>query len=244
LQRRIKVNDYPQFYTTDELDFLMVYFREGLYFEDGILQNLDRYIPQAYTEYLDKYYDYISGRISSAKKPRLKILKEYKKLITKLESTNKEHFTKITTTLLNFNGETQKAIIDNLNKALYISKRDNRDDDFTMIFNDFGLTFFIGTTNQKPNSIDRLDRYCKLKMYQKRFKEWILLTVYLDKNNRRFLDFKIYNKKWEHDPDMEIQLDKFKALKMAEFKKKGLKIGRNDPCPCGSGLKYKKCCGK
>jgi preprotein translocase subunit SecA len=22
------------------------------------------------------------------------------------------------------------------------------------------------------------------------------------------------------------------------------KVGRNDPCPCGSGLKYKKCCGK
>jgi preprotein translocase subunit SecA len=22
------------------------------------------------------------------------------------------------------------------------------------------------------------------------------------------------------------------------------KPGRNDPCPCGSGLKYKKCCGK
>jgi len=26
--------------------------------------------------------------------------------------------------------------------------------------------------------------------------------------------------------------------------RKGEKIGRNDPCPCGSGLKYKKCCGK
>jgi len=22
------------------------------------------------------------------------------------------------------------------------------------------------------------------------------------------------------------------------------KVGRNDPCPCGSGIKYKKCCGK
>ena len=21
-------------------------------------------------------------------------------------------------------------------------------------------------------------------------------------------------------------------------------VGRNDPCPCGSGLKYKKCCGQ
>lgn len=25
---------------------------------------------------------------------------------------------------------------------------------------------------------------------------------------------------------------------------KNNKIGRNDPCPCGSGLKFKKCCGK
>ena len=24
---------------------------------------------------------------------------------------------------------------------------------------------------------------------------------------------------------------------------RALKIGRNDPCPCGSGKKYKKCCG-
>jgi len=23
-----------------------------------------------------------------------------------------------------------------------------------------------------------------------------------------------------------------------------IKIGRNDACPCGSGKKYKKCCGK
>ena len=26
------------------------------------------------------------------------------------------------------------------------------------------------------------------------------------------------------------------------FKTKKKKIGRNDPCPCGSGKKYKKCC--
>jgi preprotein translocase subunit SecA len=24
----------------------------------------------------------------------------------------------------------------------------------------------------------------------------------------------------------------------------GEKVGRNDPCPCGSGKKYKKCCGR
>ena len=25
--------------------------------------------------------------------------------------------------------------------------------------------------------------------------------------------------------------------------KKEQKVGRNDPCPCGSGKKYKRCCG-
>ena len=28
------------------------------------------------------------------------------------------------------------------------------------------------------------------------------------------------------------------------YKNKGEKIGRNDPCPCGSGKKYKQCCGR
>ncbi|MDO4839758.1 MAG: YchJ family metal-binding protein [Desulfovibrionaceae bacterium] len=28
------------------------------------------------------------------------------------------------------------------------------------------------------------------------------------------------------------------------YRKAEPKVGRNDPCPCGSGKKYKKCCGK
>jgi len=28
------------------------------------------------------------------------------------------------------------------------------------------------------------------------------------------------------------------------FKRQQPKVGRNDPCPCGSGKKYKKCHGK
>ncbi len=28
------------------------------------------------------------------------------------------------------------------------------------------------------------------------------------------------------------------------IQKQGEKVGRNDPCPCGSGKKFKKCCGR
>jgi preprotein translocase subunit SecA len=31
---------------------------------------------------------------------------------------------------------------------------------------------------------------------------------------------------------------------MGPFIREGAKVGRNDPCPCGSGKKYKQCHGK
>ena len=34
------------------------------------------------------------------------------------------------------------------------------------------------------------------------------------------------------------------ASKQKTVKRQGKKVGRNDPCPCGSGKKYKKCCGQ
>lgn len=39
--------------------------------------------------------------------------------------------------------------------------------------------------------------------------------------------------------DLEILLNNPSETKIAEKK-----VGRNDPCPCGSGKKYKKCCEK
>jgi preprotein translocase subunit SecA len=32
-------------------------------------------------------------------------------------------------------------------------------------------------------------------------------------------------------------------MQVQQVVRSGEKIGRNDPCPCGSGKKYKKCCG-
>ena len=51
-------------------------------------------------------------------------------------------------------------------------------------------------------------------------------------------------------PQWETILGEDKMKEIAkEYKKsktvvKGKKIGRNEPCPCGSGKKYKHCCGR
>lgn len=38
--------------------------------------------------------------------------------------------------------------------------------------------------------------------------------------------------------------NKDESVTKGPVRRKTAKIGRNDPCPCGSGLKYKQCCGK
>lgn len=41
---------------------------------------------------------------------------------------------------------------------------------------------------------------------------------------------------------LEIMFDQKMSTRLKKLKVKS-KLGRNDPCPCGSGLKFKKCCG-
>jgi uncharacterized protein YecA (UPF0149 family) len=43
----------------------------------------------------------------------------------------------------------------------------------------------------------------------------------------------------DHQTNLSRAMEKFVQMTNNEEK-----IGRNDPCPCGSGKKYKKCCGK
>lgn len=50
----------------------------------------------------------------------------------------------------------------------------------------------------------------------------------LKKRHERLRAIYEYNKKRHHTPKQDIPVPK---------------VGRNDPCPCGSGKKYKKCCG-
>jgi len=42
----------------------------------------------------------------------------------------------------------------------------------------------------------------------------------------------------------ERRKELYKEQKSSTTVVKPKKVGRNDPCPCGSGKKYKKCCGK
>ncbi len=69
---------------------------------------------------------------------------------------------------------------------------------------------------------------------KKRMKE---VTSLFEKNDWKYT-IGLEPDKPEDISDLEILLNPPKTV-VAENK-----IGRNDPCSCGSGKKYKKCCGK
>lgn len=71
------------------------------------------------------------------------------------------------------------------------------------------------------------------------------------------LDYeKLYRKMNEAEADWLYELDSWELVLPLEKRQaitrewrdskvvRREKVGRNDPCPCGSGKKYKKCCGK
>jgi preprotein translocase subunit SecA len=50
--------------------------------------------------------------------------------------------------------------------------------------------------------------------------------------------------KYQHDSANSMSGDKEGGEEHTPFQRQGRKIGRNEPCPCGSGKKYKQCHGK
>ena len=49
---------------------------------------------------------------------------------------------------------------------------------------------------------------------------------------------------WDAILTEEKRKELYRAQKASGTVRKPHKIGRNDPCPCGSGKKYKHCCGR
>lgn len=53
--------------------------------------------------------------------------------------------------------------------------------------------------------------------------------------HKEIAEFRLFEDKWYYYDSKGI---------MQPFKRETPKIGRNEPCSCGSGKKFKKCCGK
>ena len=142
----------------------------------------------------------------------------------------------------------EKTVIDvskGIDKIASQAREDGKSHDFTVGIGavSTGLTIHC---NNEPIQVaaPRLQAHCERRKYTERANSWFGICFLPEDASLRFginLEFK-----WERIAKMDTitrDLSRLRKLTDKPIEQKR-KTGRNKPCPCGSGKKYKKCCGK
>lgn len=106
--------------------------------------------------------------------------------------------------------------------------------------NVFTMTGFLDGINDSlkvANPIETMDEDTEVSLA---FDKELLYNNMVDAKADWLYELPQWDKIFDKEKKHELYLEQKKSGTIV----KGPKIGRNDPCPCGSGKKYKQCCGK
>jgi hypothetical protein len=164
------------------------------------------------------------------------------KQIEQKENTNIIDFAFL---LLSLSSDTIHEINEAIDKITLLSKKDGKTHDLTLFFGEPDCGFTIhSNVLPKELALKSLIDHCERRKYTSKASKWHGLCLCPDDGSFRFgvtLDFE-----WKHSAKMGgIVMNLPKPQKHIDFNAKNKtrnKIGRNEPCPCNSGKKYKKCC--
>ncbi len=108
-----------------------------------------------------------------------------------------------------------------------------------------GVTLFSYPSTHvlsEPMIQEQFRGFAVARKYKCKASEWLALGSCAQSSN--LIDCLWYSKEeWCYDENLE-RLSKILLKQGRAIRTDGRKIGRNSPCPCGSGLKFKKCHGK
>jgi hypothetical protein len=150
--------------------------------------------------------------------------------------------------LLELSEDTALSVGEGIKRITNQARSDGKSHDFSIAAGGAGLT--VHCNYSPPNTqLARLEAHCLTRKYSQKANKWFGFCKHGLSDNpfdtAIMLEFP-----WEQSDIMDNEVRKldaagksFKNLKEA-FTAKKKKLGRNDPCPCGSGKKFKKCCNK
>lgn len=247
LKQRKAALRIPEYEMIDELDHLGIYIDQNLYatkfpFSGSGFKNVFLY---GYRKPLDEYFSWLFVDPSQAKKPMQAIPDKLLEIIRYLalnitpENIAFAHF------LLNMSSNARQDLEDQINYAINRQKKLKR----MIVLNASGevkyCTFVsIPRITEYPTK-DQIEYTYALSSRNEAMPVMWISLKYDGKGDLIFVDHKKCSfsdlDKNEIEKFRELGREKAKDL-VAQYRKVHGKIGRNDPCPCGSGKKYKFCC--
>lgn len=169
----------------------------------------------------------------------------FERLITQIEKKSDPAAVELGFLLLSIGEETCRHIDEAIHQITRRAKADGNLHDFTVGIGEAGEGICLHCNPKSSDeAADRLATHCRLRKYTQKAHKWIGLCLNTDESIRMgvVLDFE-----WEQSDVMDSQTAAMQQRKIGAVPQKPLvkwtrdKTGRNEPCPCGSGLKYKKC---
>lgn len=168
----------------------------------------------------------------------------YERLVAQLEDRADPASVALGLELLSMSEDSARNVHRGLQAIAHQTKMDGQRHDFTLGRDASGFCFHCNPVSSEEARLT-LQHHCERRKYRERAPRWFGVSV--DRNaNLQFglaLEFR-----WEQSDAMDAATQRMKtaipAASLVQLARtaRQQKVGRNDPCSCGSGKKYKKCC--
>ena len=169
------------------------------------------------------------------------------RILRNIEQSDDPSLVELGMMLLTLSGDTLTDLDAGMAQMAARTRADGLRHDFTLIFDGTSASLTIHC-NPAPNreALDALRRHCERRKYMQRAEQWHGLLIRQDDGMPK-AGMELRGK-WTFDAALDADARAYAEKAHLNPGRKRLagaparKVGRNDPCPCGSGLKYKKCC--
>jgi len=242
IRQRAKLSSYYE--ANSELVLLGCHLRQKLYpkpdadfeaLDDGFAQLIDANFPamrgyQPKTSAIEKLYHQWKNE-------------KFERLIAQIKAIGEPGFTDALFFLYDLAGKGADDLISWIEKTIDKTIQDGRMHSLSMSFeNEKSGVSFVCLPSFSEKIKSQLASFTLAKKYRTKADIWLGLCSIAGSSN--IVDAVIFsNQPWIEDSNLEeVSKNALKAGIRADLDSK--KIGRNDPCICGSGKKFKKCCDK
>jgi len=246
IRQRTSLMNY--FKADEEMTFLGYHLKEKLWKIPNVDASL---IATSFAQLVDRnYYPLKTGLKVSDDGDTIKNRwknENFDRLCNQLKNIGQAKITDIIFHLLDCSGNARTNLVDLIIKIKQKTLSDGKIHNFSMPPDDsfsprVGVTYTSSNSDNVGELRNNLLTLCQVRKYKFKGDVWIGFGSL--KNSNNMIDVVVFSdQKWEQDEELE-KMSKTILKGQGRYIRIGKKVGRNEKCPCGSGLKYKKCCGK
>jgi hypothetical protein len=247
LRQRVSLNDH--FMGQSEIDLLAYHLNQKLFpLKD---EESGKFVDWALVEGMGQLIDghFPSARGHSPKTSAMEKLHakwsnpDFQEMVEQLKKSKQSGLTDAIFYLFDLAGKGADQFVNEVKALKARCLKESKSLRFHMATNEghSGICYVCDFENREK-LFRHLTEYCMVKKYQMKANLWLGFAG-MANSSRNFELVMFGNGPWKHDPQLEELANKYYTKSTPINLKTRKKVGRNDPCPCGSGKKYKKCHG-